>query len=140
MNRIFHQILYESRMGELLGQRELRNSDEPQLKRVEPEQWSQMMADQHISKQDMNNLVMNFFVVEGFKEAAENFKREANINIDETELMCLQDKIRGLIFDDKIDEVIACISKIDEKLFVTNSELFFELQIQKLISNFCLLG
>jgi hypothetical protein len=79
---------------------------------------------------------MNFFVVEGFKEAAENFKREANINIDETELMCLQDKIRGLIFDDKIDEVIACISKIDEKLFVTNSDLFFELQIQKLISNF----
>ena len=133
MNRIFHQILYESRMGELLGPRETR-LEEPQLKRVEIEEWTDMMADQHISKQDMNNLVMNFFVVEGFKEAAENFKREANINIDETELMCLQDNIRGLIFDDKIDEVIACISKIDENLFETNTELFFELQVQKLIS------
>ena len=117
MNRIFHQILYESRMGELLGQREIQISDEPKLKTIDIDTWKKMMNDQHISKQDMNNLVMNFFVVEGFKEAAENFKREANINIDETELMCFQDKIRALVFDDKIDEVIVCINKIDDTLF-----------------------
>ena len=134
MNRIFHQILYESRMGELLSQRENRPAQEPQIKKVDIESWKKMMDDQHISKQDMNNLIMNFFVVEGFKEAAENFKREANINIDETELISLQDQIRSYIFEDKIDEVVLAINKIDEKLFDNNKDLFFELQIQKLIS------
>lgn len=134
MNRIFHQILYESRMGELLSQRENRAQQEPQIKKVDIETWKKSMDEQHISKQDMNNLIMNFFVVEGFKEAAENFKREANINIDESELISLQDEIRGYIFEDKIDDVVQEINKIDEKLFDNNKDLYFELQIQKLIN------
>ena len=68
-------------MAELLEQRDSNGTpEETQLKKIQIDTWCKMMDDQLISKQDMNNLVMNFFVVEGFKEAAENFKREANIN------------------------------------------------------------
>lgn len=135
MNRIFHRYLIESRMAELLEQRDSNGTpEETQLKKIQIDTWCKMMDDQLISKQDMNNLVMNFFVVEGFKEAAENFKREANINIDETELMDFQDKVRGFIFEDRIEDVIDSMISLDEHFFDNNKELFYELNIQQLLS------
>ena len=93
-----------------------------------------MMNHQQISSQDMNNLIMNFFIVEGFKDAAESFKIEANVEINQNDMMNLQDEIRNLIFDDKIDQVFELCVGLDENFFSgKNESLFYELNIQKLI-------
>eukprot|EP01115_Flamella_aegyptia_P002759 TRINITY_DN1387_c0_g2_i1.p1 TRINITY_DN1387_c0_g2~~TRINITY_DN1387_c0_g2_i1.p1 ORF type:complete len:56 (-),score=7.46 TRINITY_DN1387_c0_g2_i1:24-191(-) len=42
------------------------------------EQWEQKLNDVKISKQDLNKIVMNYLIVEGYKEAAEAFVEESN--------------------------------------------------------------
>jgi hypothetical protein len=44
------------------------------------EEWEAGLQQQIISKEDLNNLVMDFLVSEECKEAAESFQEEANIS------------------------------------------------------------
>ena len=41
------------------------------------EDWKKKLDAVRISKQDMNKLVMNYLVIEGFKDAAEQFALES---------------------------------------------------------------
>jgi hypothetical protein len=52
---------------------------------VSAEEWEEELAKQQISKEDMNNLVMDFLVSEECKEAAESFQEEANVTSKEEE-------------------------------------------------------
>lgn len=41
------------------------------------EDWEKRLNDVKIRKEDMNKLVMNFLVTEGYVEAAEKFRKES---------------------------------------------------------------
>lgn len=41
------------------------------------EEWEKRLSDVKIRKEDMNRLVMNFLVTEGYVEAAEKFRMES---------------------------------------------------------------
>ncbi len=41
------------------------------------DQWAQQMAQQHVTREDMNRLVMDFLVVEGYMEVARQFSLES---------------------------------------------------------------
>lgn len=41
------------------------------------EEWEKKLSDVKIAKEDMNRLVMNFLVTEGYVDAAEKFKNES---------------------------------------------------------------
>ena len=41
------------------------------------EEWEKKLSDVKIRKEDMNKLVMNFLVTEGFVEAADKFRMES---------------------------------------------------------------
>lgn len=41
------------------------------------EEWEKRLNDVKIRKEDMNKLVMNFLVTEGYVEAAEKFRKES---------------------------------------------------------------
>lgn len=41
------------------------------------EEWEKKLNDVKIRKEDMNKLVMNFLVTEGYVEAAEKFRKES---------------------------------------------------------------
>lgn len=41
------------------------------------EEWERKLNNVKIRKEDMNKLVMNFLVTEGFVEAAEKFRKES---------------------------------------------------------------
>ena len=49
---------------------------------VSKELWEQRMAQIIPSKQDMNQLVMNFLVLEGYKEGALKFEKESGIKAE----------------------------------------------------------
>lgn len=57
----------------------IEEDSETSIKTISPEEWMQQLEKIRISKMDMNKLIMNFFLIEGYKEAAENFQREAGI-------------------------------------------------------------
>lgn len=40
-------------------------------------EWMDRLNSVKIFKKDMDRLIMNFFLIEGYKEAAENFKKES---------------------------------------------------------------
>lgn len=44
--------------------------------RIPTEEWHTQNSNIRLSKTDLNKLVMNFFIVEGYKEAAINFMKE----------------------------------------------------------------
>jgi hypothetical protein len=46
---------------------------------ISVEEWEDELKQQTISKEDLNNLVMDFLVSEECKEAAESFQEEASI-------------------------------------------------------------
>eukprot|EP00287_Rhodomonas_sp_CCMP768_P001913 CAMPEP_0196756854 /NCGR_PEP_ID=MMETSP1091-20130531/102432_1 /TAXON_ID=302021 /ORGANISM="Rhodomonas sp., Strain CCMP768" /LENGTH=90 /DNA_ID=CAMNT_0042105543 /DNA_START=24 /DNA_END=292 /DNA_ORIENTATION=+ len=47
---------------------------------IEMDDWNRRLAKAKVSKQDLDRLVMNFLVIEGYKDTAENFAREAFID------------------------------------------------------------
>lgn len=42
-------------------------------------QWHLLLASIHLDKQQINRMVMNYMVVEGYKDAAEHFSQEAGV-------------------------------------------------------------
>ena len=49
---------------------------------VSKELWEQRMSQIIPNKQDMNQLVMNFLILEGYKEGALKFEKESGIKAD----------------------------------------------------------
>ena len=46
---------------------------------VTRDEWMTKMESQHVARADMNKLIMNYLVTEGFKEAAEKFQKESGV-------------------------------------------------------------
>jgi hypothetical protein len=42
--------------------------------------WENESKATHIAQEDMNKLIMNFFLVEGYKDAAQMFSKETGVN------------------------------------------------------------
>lgn len=46
---------------------------------IAPEEWQRRLASRVLSRREVNRLLMNYLVVEGYKDAAECFAREAGV-------------------------------------------------------------
>nr|KAG5694183.1 hypothetical protein BaRGS_016029 [Batillaria attramentaria] len=57
------------------------------------EEWMSRLQNTHVTRADMNKLIMNYLVTEGFKEAAEKFRMEAGVT-PPVELDALDDRIQ----------------------------------------------
>ncbi|XP_077987198.1 glucose-induced degradation protein 8 homolog [Glandiceps talaboti] len=101
---------------------------------VDPEEWMEKLQTLHITRADMNKLIMDYLVTEGFKEAAEKFKVESGIqpNID---LDTLDERIhiRDAIQNGRIEDAIALVNDLHPELLDNDRYLFFHLQQQHLI-------
>uniref|UniRef100_A0A646QDR4 GlucoseIDP8 n=2 Tax=Scolopendridae TaxID=41363 RepID=A0A646QDR4_9MYRI len=101
---------------------------------VYKEEWMEKLEGLHIQRADMNRLIMNYLVTEGFKEAAEKFQMESGIK-PSVDLDTLDDriKIRDAIQNGRIQEAIAMVNKMHPELLDNDRYLFFHLQQQHLI-------
>ncbi|TNN40690.1 Glucose-induced degradation protein 8 [Liparis tanakae] len=95
------------------------------------EEWMDKLNNVHIQRADMNRLIMNYLVTEGFKEAAEKFKMESGIE-PSVDLDSLDEriKIREMILKGQIQDGIALINSLHPELLDTNRYLYFHLQSQ----------
>ncbi|KAG9474535.1 hypothetical protein GDO78_004696 [Eleutherodactylus coqui] len=101
---------------------------------ITKDEWMEKLNNLHIQRADMNRLIMNYLVTEGFKEAAEKFRMESGIE-PSVDLESLDEriKIREMILKGQIQEAIALINSLHPELLDTHRYLYFHLQQQHLI-------
>ncbi|KAJ3296913.1 Glucose-induced degradation complex subunit [Rhizoclosmatium sp. JEL0117] len=103
-------------------------------KTIPRDEWEKKLADVKINKRDLNKLIMNYLVIEGYKDAVEKFSQESGLppNVD---LSSIEErmKIRAAIQEGRIDEAIERVNDLDPEILDSNPRLYFHLQQQKLI-------
>ena len=84
---------------------------------VSKELWEQRMSQIIPNKKDMNQLVMNFLILEGYKEGALKFEKESGIkaDIDHAQIDA-RIMIRKLILDGKIEEALREINELNSEI------------------------
>ncbi|KVH89571.1 CRA domain-containing protein [Cynara cardunculus var. scolymus] len=115
------------------------------------DEWEKKLNDVKIRKEDMNKLVMNFLVTEGYVDAAEKFRTESgterilfisSMNIDLatiTDRMAVKKAVQSGNVEDAIEKVndlnpeVLTVTNISMQILDTNPQLFFHLQQQRLI-------
>ncbi|KAK9897862.1 hypothetical protein P389DRAFT_169877 [Cystobasidium minutum MCA 4210] len=101
--------------------------------------WQNRLNDVNVSKGDLNRLVMDYLVVEGYKEAAENFARESGMlsdssnNVMDFESIHNRMVIRNAIQSGDIVDAIERVNDFDPEILDNNPALYFQLQQQRLI-------
>ncbi|KND01575.1 uncharacterized protein SPPG_09111 [Spizellomyces punctatus DAOM BR117] len=98
------------------------------------EEWERKLAEVKVSKQDLNKLIMNYLVIEGYKDAAEKFSRESGLQPG-IDLASIEDRmnIRNAIQSGDIEDAIERVNDLDPEILDTNPKLYFHLQQQRLI-------
>ncbi|KAI8376329.1 CTLH/CRA C-terminal to lish motif domain-containing protein [Radiomyces spectabilis] len=111
------------------------NLTTPSLKKfIGMGEWEQRLAKVKVNKQDLNQLVMNYLVVEGYKDAAQQFSLESGLT-PSVDLQSIQDRmdIRHAIQSGDVDTAIDLVNDLNPEILDTNPQLFFHLQQQRLI-------
>lgn len=98
------------------------------------EKWMEKVEAVQIPRSEINKLIMNYLVTEGFKDAAEKFQIESGTEPG-VDLKTLDQRIKILesIQDGRIQEAVQMINSFQPQLLDDNRYLFFHLQQQHLI-------
>ncbi|KAJ3549649.1 hypothetical protein NM688_g5157 [Phlebia brevispora] len=101
---------------------------------IRKEEWERRLHDVQVTKEDLNRLVMDYLVIEGFKSAAEEFSREAGI-ASPVDLDSIESRmnIREALQRGDVSEAIELVNDLNPEILDTNPALYFRLQQQKLI-------
>jgi len=101
---------------------------------ISPAAWDKKLNEVDVSKNDLNRLVMDYLVVEGYKEAAENFAREAGMSPQaDYESIHNRMTIRNAIQRGDIEEAIERVNDLNPEILDNDPSLYFHLQQQRLI-------
>ncbi|XP_068639802.1 protein GID8 homolog isoform X3 [Aristolochia californica] len=97
------------------------------------DEWERKLNDVKIRKEDMNKLVMNFLVTEGYVEAAEKFRMESGT--EHIDLMTITDRmaVKKAVQSGNVEDAIEKVNDLNPEILDTNPQLFFHLQQQRLI-------
>ncbi|XP_022036005.1 protein GID8 homolog isoform X1 [Helianthus annuus] len=98
------------------------------------EEWEKKLNDVKIQKEDMNKLVMNFLVTEGYVDAAEKFRMESGTEPD-IDLATITDRmaVKKAVQSGNVEDAIEKVNDLNPEILDTNPQLFFHLQQQRLI-------
>ncbi|OZJ04164.1 hypothetical protein BZG36_03114 [Bifiguratus adelaidae] len=101
---------------------------------IEKEEWDRKLAEVKVNKEDLNRLVMDYLVIEGYKDAAEKFSIESGLkpNVD---LESIQERmhIRSAVHAGDIEAAMERVNDLNPDILDTNPQLYFHLQQQRLI-------
>ncbi|BFZ59605.1 hypothetical protein YB2330_000619 [Saitoella coloradoensis] len=110
------------------------STSSPAKRVIDPEEWNRRMDAVKISKSDLNQLVMNYLIIEGYQSAAIKFAQEANIT-PSIDLDSINERmvIRQAIHRGDVQEAIERINELDPELLDTVPSLHFQLLRLQLI-------
>lgn len=98
------------------------------------EKWTEKIESLQIPRSEVNKLIMNYLVTEGFKDAAEKFQIESGTEPG-IDLKTLDKRIKILekIQDGDVQQAVHMINAYQPQLLDDNRYLYFHLQQQHLI-------
>ncbi|XP_012449471.1 protein GID8 homolog isoform X1 [Gossypium raimondii] len=98
------------------------------------EEWEKRLNHIRIRKEDMNKLVMNFLVTEGYAEAVAKFRMETGTEPD-MDVAMIMDRmaVKKAVQCGNVEDAIEKVNDLNPEILDTNPELFFHLQQQRLI-------
>ncbi|KAG0259606.1 Glucose-induced degradation complex subunit [Mortierella polycephala] len=98
------------------------------------EDWNARLSEVQVDREDLNKLIMNYLIIEGYKDAAEKFSQESGAK-PPVNLESIQDRmvVRTAIQRGHIEEAIERVNDLNPEILDTNPKLFFHLQQQRLI-------
>jgi len=102
-------------------------------KQISQEEWDKRLNAIKFKKEDVNQLVMNYLIIEGHKDAAEKFQKESGTK-PEVELSTISKRmeIRSSIQNGQIEEAIQKVKEL-HPMILNNESILFHLQQQQLI-------
>ncbi|GAB7362681.1 hypothetical protein MBLNU230_g2990t1 [Neophaeotheca triangularis] len=96
--------------------------------------FEEQAAGNKADKSEMNAIVMNYLVTEGYPTAAAKFAQETNFTAPvDTESIEERVRVRDLIHTGKIDEAIELINEIDPAILDSHTALHFDLLQAQLV-------
>ncbi|GLI70090.1 hypothetical protein VaNZ11_014866 [Volvox africanus] len=103
-------------------------------KNIPMDVWEQKLATVKVPKADLNKLIMNFLVTEGYVEAARMFEKESGtapgVNLDAiTDRM----EVRRALQGGDVEAAMERVNDLDPEILESQPKLFFHLQQQRLI-------
>ncbi|EDS33035.1 conserved hypothetical protein [Culex quinquefasciatus] len=102
---------------------------------VSREDWqSRLETFQSFKQDDINKLIMNYLVTEGFKEAAEKFQAESGVE-PSVDLSSLDNRIliREAVQNGRVQEAVRQVNQLHPELLDNDRYLYFHLQQLHLI-------
>ena len=101
------------------------------------EKWIASVTNYQAPRALLDQVIMDYLVREGFKEAATNFASEANVTPPpyDTSLMDQQTSIRGAVESGDVPRAMELVNDLDPEILDTNPRLFFHLQQQRLLEH-----
>ncbi|KAI3621841.1 LisH motif domain-containing protein [Moniliophthora roreri] len=87
-----------------------------------------------LSKHDLNRLIMDYLVIEGYKSAAQEFATEASIP-PQVDMDSIESRmgIREALQRGDVESAIDRVNELNPEILDTNPSLFFHLQQQRVI-------
>lgn len=103
-------------------------------KLITKDEWVKKLNEVKIRKEDMNKLIMNFLVTEGYVDAAEKFQLESGTEPD-MDLGTITDRVavRKALQNGNVEDAIEKVNDLNPEILDMNPQLFFHLQQQRLI-------
>ncbi|KAJ7487515.1 lish motif-containing protein [Mycena galericulata] len=110
------------------------STNRPQKISIRTEEWDRRLHEVQVTKHDLNRLIMDYLVIEGYKSAAEEFCVEANLTppVDFDSIESRMD-IRDALQRGDVEGAITRVNDLNPEILDTNPALYFHLQQQKLI-------
>lgn len=106
----------------------------------EKEKWLQAISVKEVTNPHLKEMILNYFISEGYESAAENFAQESGLNLGERniEIIKTKDRIRSSLQNRDIESVIEKLDKLNPDILKNNVELKLSLELVnycKLIQN-----
>ncbi|GBF90786.1 hypothetical protein Rsub_03087 [Raphidocelis subcapitata] len=97
-------------------------------------EWEQRLAQVALSKSDLNRLVMDFLVTEGYVDAARAFQDESGTQpgVDLSDIAGRME-IRAAVQGGRVEDAIDAVNDLDPEILEERAGLLFHLQQQRLI-------
>ena len=96
--------------------------------------WEEKVKSYHLPRAEINKLIMEYLIKEGFKDAVLAFQSETGMEpgVNMT-IMDDQIKIREAVETGRIQDAVELVNEVDPEILDTNPKLYFHLQQQKLL-------
>ena len=96
--------------------------------------WEEKIKTYRLPRSELNKVVVEYLLKEGFREAVLAFQAEAKVEPPvDMKLLEEQLKIRSAVEQGSIQEAVVLVNNVDPEILDTNSKLSFHLQHQHLL-------